>query len=239
MDHDEIIYDHFIEYCPDIHNSRLQAVLDVASALSKCRSLKLTDIGRCLSDEVDIKHRVKKVDRLESNRHLHEETSHLYKGLSKYVLKYINQEVTLPIIVDLCYMKDTYDIQMLSAEVAVQGRSLPLYREVFKINELKDRATDFLSNLSRCLPEGRPILIIMDAGFSEDWFAAIEKLNWYWLAKIRRGKFIKLSDESNWQDVSEMFPEVGTRGKNYSNAHIIKKHNRPCRIITKRLTNTN
>ncbi|TAK73188.1 MAG: hypothetical protein EPO11_08800, partial [Gammaproteobacteria bacterium] len=43
---------------------------------------------------------------------------------------------------------------MLSAEVATRGRSIPIYREVFGLNELKGREMEFITSLSSCLPPG-------------------------------------------------------------------------------------
>jgi hypothetical protein len=39
----------------------------------------------------------------------------------------------------------------------------------------------------------------MDAGFGDEWFDAIESQNWYWLVRARSGKYLKLSDEEEWQ----------------------------------------
>ncbi len=112
---------------------------------------------------------------------LYEELETVYRGLSDYIFKYINQDNQVPIVVDLCFMKDSQDIQMLSAKVASKGRTIPVHREVFEINQLKNRSKQFISHLSSCLPKDRAILIIMDAGFGEEWFSEIEEKNWYWL----------------------------------------------------------
>ena len=137
---DQLLQEHLSVSCPHIHSTRLQAVMDVATGRQKSQNLSLTAIGRQLSGEAQIKHRIKKVDRLLSNRHLYNEITDLYEGLSSYVLKYIHQTNHIPLIVDLCYMKDCYSVQMLSAEVALKGRSLPIYRDVFEKNHLKKRA---------------------------------------------------------------------------------------------------
>jgi len=230
------IHSHLEEFCPEIHASRLQAVMDVAAGLTRSKQLTIVEMGRHLESDIDLKHRVKKVDRLLGNKNLYPELDTLYTGLSKYVFKYLAQDKYAPIVVDLCFLKDTHDIQMLSAEVATQGRTIPLYREVFKIGELKGREKDFISKLSNCIPSDRDILIIMDAGFGDDWFDAIELQGWYWLVRARSGKYIKLSDEEEWQEASNLFSKAGTRAKCYENAYITKSHSRPCRIIMKKGT---
>jgi hypothetical protein len=234
MSINEFIHTQLREYCPEIHMKRLQAVMDVAAGLAKSKQLTIVEIGRHLKGDIELKYRVKKVDRLLGNKHLYSELDQLYTGLSKYVFKYLTQDKYSPIVIDLCFLKDTHDIQMLSAEIATQGRTVPLYREVFKTGELKGREKYFISKLSACIPSDRNVLIIMDAGFGDDWFEAIESQNWYWLVRARSGKYIKLSEEDEWQETSELFSKASTRAKCYENAYITKSHPRPCRVIMKK-----
>ncbi len=234
MSVNELLFFHLEECCPEIHAKRLQAVMDVATGIQHSRRLSIAGIGRHLDSETQLKHRIKKVDRLLGNKHLYGELAGIYSGLSQYVFKYIAQDKVSPVVIDLCYLKDNQDIQMLSAEVATQGRTIPLYREVFEKGELKDREKEFISKLSSCLPEGREVLIIMDAGFGDSWFAAIESQQWYWLVRARGGKYVKLSEEGQWQEVSELFPEIGIRAKCYDQAYITQSEPRRCRVITKR-----
>jgi hypothetical protein len=228
-----LLHTHLNEYCPEIHSSRLQSVMDVATALQSSQNLSLTAIGRHLASESDIKHRIKKVDRLMSNSHLYEELSRLYAGMSNYLFQYVSHTKEVPLLIDLCYMKDGYNIQMLSAEIATKGRSLPIYREVFEINHLKGKSKEFISKLSRMIPSDRKIIVIMDAGFGDDWFEAIENQGWYWLARVRKKRYVKLELEGDWYDVGDLFPLVGVRAKSYENASITKKKARSCRIVTK------
>jgi hypothetical protein len=123
---------------------------------------------------------------------------------------------------------------MLSAEVAIQGRSIPLYREVFGINQLKGREKEFILKLSHCIPSDRDTLIIMDAGFGDDWFEAIEGQHWYWLVRARGGKYLKLSEEEDWQESRELYKRANARAKSYEHAFITKKQSRPCRVIMKK-----
>lgn len=229
-----LLFAHLEDCCPEIHVKRLEAVLDVANGLQRSQQLSLSAIGRHLKSEIDVKHRIKKVDRLMGNKHLYGELETIYGGLSQYIFKYIAQDKFSPIVVDLCYLKDDHDIQMLSAEVATQGRTLPLYRDVFEKKQLKGRAERFLSKLSSCIPMDREILIVMDAGFGEDWFEAIELRGWNWLVRVRQGKYVKLSEDAEWASAKELFEEVGIRTKSYGSAYITKQSPRPCRVIMKR-----
>ncbi len=220
--------------CEFIHETRLAALLDAAQALQHSNNLSLTAIGRKLSGESAIKHKVKKIDRLVGNKHLHNELGDLYKGLSEFVFTYLSQNKEIPIVIDLCFLKDDKAVQMLSAEVTTKGRTLPIYRDVFKAGELKNREKQFLDNLKEYLPLDRKIIIIMDAGFYEAWFKEIEANGWYWICRIRKGKKIKLKGNENWQSMDEFMPTVKLKTSVYEDALLSVEHARQCRIVTTR-----
>jgi hypothetical protein len=239
MSINNLLHTHLEECCPGIHVTRLQAIMDVATGIQHSQQLSISAIGRHLQSDTKLKHRIKKVDRLLGNKHLYSEMADVYSGLSQYVFKYIAQDKASPIVIDLCFLKDDHDIQMLSAEVATQGRTIPLYREIFEKGKLKGREKEFISKLAQCLPSDRKILIIMDAGFGEAWFEMIESKKWYWLVRARGGKYVKLSEDDDWKEASALFSQVGTRAKCYEKAYITKKQPRICRIITKKGTAVN
>ncbi|MDR3492427.1 MAG: IS4 family transposase [Gammaproteobacteria bacterium] len=230
----DLLHAHLEKYCPEIHVSRLQAVMDVATGLQHSQQFSIAAIGRHLQSEAQLKHRIKKVDRLLANKHLYLEITDIYTGLSQYVFKYVAQDKISPIVIDLCFLKDDQDIQMLSAEIATQGRTIPLYRDVFEKGKLKGREKEFISKLSQCIPKEREVLIIMDAGFGDNWFEAIEAEQWYWLVRARSGKYLKLSENEEWKEASELFNQIGTRAKCYEGAYITKTEPRACRVITKK-----
>lgn len=234
MEVQELLFNSLESSCGHIHHARLMAVLDVSHALQRSNHLALSAIGRKLLGPSSIKHKIKKVDRLEGNTHLHKELNALYAGLSDFIFKYVSHDKRTPLIVDLCFVKDDRAIQMLSAEVATKGRSLPLYREVFHEGGLADRAEAFLNNVHQCLPEGREVVIVMDAGFYEKWFKAIESHGWYWLCRARKGKTMKLSEESDWISIKDFIHGIGNKTTAYNTATLTKRHQHACRIITTR-----
>jgi hypothetical protein len=231
----DLLHDAMESACPSVHASRLDAILDVADALQQSRNLSLSAMGKCLLGDSKIKHKIKKVDRLEGNKHLHNELNDLYKGLSTFVFSYVSQVEDVPIIVDLCFVKDDRAIQMLSAEVASKGRSMPIYRELFKEGELAGREFSFLNNLKECLPPHRKIIVIMDAAFSESWFTHIESLGWHWVCRIRKGKTIRLAEKEDWISIKDFIPKVPRKTTNYNDVLLTKSHHHPCRLITTRL----
>jgi hypothetical protein len=229
---DKIISEHLRKECETIYSTRLDAVMDVAMALQRSNDLSLTRMGRKLAGETNLKHKIKKVDRLEGNKHLHSELNTIYEGLSSYVMSLVSQVKSVPIVVDLCYVKDDGALQMLSAEIATKGRTVPLYREVFEEGSLKRRAKSFLNNLSKCIPEGKEVVVIMDAGFFEDWFKEIELLKWHWICRVKQGRSLKFAERKDWIGIKDFIAEVGTATKNYKDVLLTKAHKHGCRIIT-------
>jgi hypothetical protein len=231
---EKLLFNALVEGCPFIHENRINSVLDVSMALRDSQNLSLSQIGRALKGPSDIKHKIKKVDRLEGNEKLHMELSDLYVALSNYVFTYLSQDTSLPIIIDVCFMKDDRAIQMLSAEVASKGRTLPLYRKLFKEGELKEQTQDFLKELSNCVPKDRKVIIIMDAGFHCEWFEIIESLGWFWVCRVRQGKSLKLLGSDSWISVKDFIPMVKEKTTNYGQISLTKEHEYSCRLVTTR-----
>jgi len=74
----------------------------------------------------------------------------------------------------------------------------------------------------------------MDAGFGEDWFEAIESMDWHWLVRIRQGKQIKLTENTDWLEIKDFIGNIGNRTQHYKKAQIMKEHMRNCRLVAKR-----
>ncbi len=68
-----LLYDELESTCPGIHAARLEALLDVASALQRNQNLSLSAMGKHLLGNAEKKDKSKKVDCLEGNKHLHAE----------------------------------------------------------------------------------------------------------------------------------------------------------------------
>ncbi|MFA6303506.1 MAG: IS4 family transposase [Legionella sp.] len=229
---EKLLFTALVEGCPFIHENRINAVLDVSIALRDSQNLSLSQIGRSLKGSIDIKHKIKKVDRLEGNGKLHEELSDLYIALSNYVFTYLSQDPTLPIVIDVCFMKDDRAIQMLSAEVTTKGRTLPVYRKLFKEGELKEQTQDFLKGLAHCIPKGRKVIIIMDAGFHCEWFKLIDSLGWSWICRVRQGKSLKFLNTDSWLSIKDFIPTIKEKTTNYEQVLLTKEHEYACRLIT-------
>ena len=220
------------EQCGSIHNSRLNAVLDVAEGLRESQNLSMAAIGRKLSGEAKIKHKIKKVDRCLGNKYLYEELHDLYRGISYFLFEHIKHLKENRIVIDLCYLKDDRMVQMLSAQLCTRGMSLPLYQEVFTEGELKGRTELSLSKLAEIIPNNKDVIIIMDAGFHVEWFKLIESHGWGWVCRIRQGKDIKINEE--WISIKDYIPKLGSTTKDQGEILLTERHKYSCRLVTTR-----
>ncbi|WP_341751107.1 hypothetical protein [Candidatus Tisiphia endosymbiont of Sialis lutaria] len=80
MDVKTVLNEVIKEHCPFIHNNRLNALLDVAEGLRYSQNLSLSAIGRNLSGDSKVKHKIKKVDRCIGNKHLYNEVDIVNSG---------------------------------------------------------------------------------------------------------------------------------------------------------------
>jgi hypothetical protein len=220
------------DQCSSIHNSWLNALLDVAEGLRHSQTLTMASIGKRLSGPAKIKHKIKKVDRCLGNKHLHEELSILYSGLSYFIFENIRNIKDSSVVIDLCYLKDDRMIQMLSAQLCTRGMSLPLYQDVFMEGELKNKTACFLEKLKALIPLNKNVIVIMDAGFSIEWFRLIESHGWNWICRIRQGKSINISGE--WLSIKDYIPNVGSVTKDQGSVLLTEKHKYICRLVTTR-----
>ena len=81
LERDTYLYNSLRTSCPTMHIMRLNAVLDVAAGLRMSQNLSLSELGRNLPGDSQLKNKIKKVDRLEGNKALHNEFFSLYQGL--------------------------------------------------------------------------------------------------------------------------------------------------------------
>ena len=114
MDVKTVLNEVIKEHCPFIHNNRLNALLDVAEGLLYSQNLSLSAIGRNLSGDSKVKHKIKKVDRCIGNKHLYNEVDSLYSALSYFIFEFIKHSNDESVVIDLCYLKDDRMVQMLS-----------------------------------------------------------------------------------------------------------------------------
>jgi hypothetical protein len=72
---------------PSIHATRLAVFMAAVQSLTLGANACVTAMGRGLTGKVYDKHKIKRIDRLLSNKHLYQETRAVYTALTQQLLK--------------------------------------------------------------------------------------------------------------------------------------------------------
>jgi hypothetical protein len=165
-----------------MHRCRAASLTAVVGGLLRGGRLTLSHLGRALCGASHTKHKIKRVDRLLGNSHLHREHTAIYRALAQWLLRGVEQPV---IVVDWSDCAPGHKWLMLSAALAVRGRAIPLYEEVHRLSSYNSPRTHrrFLKALKGVLPTDCQPILITDAGFRGPWFRAVEKLGWDWVGR--------------------------------------------------------
>jgi hypothetical protein len=112
---------------PQMHALRREAIVAMVSTALDGATLTVTSRGRGIAGDAFEKHRIKRADRLLSNRHLLSERLGLYQTLARRVIG----STTRPLFsVDWSNLDDGKTRYLLRASVAMAGRALTVYEEV-------------------------------------------------------------------------------------------------------------
>ncbi|MEA3640973.1 MAG: hypothetical protein VBE63_13655 [Lamprobacter sp.] len=148
----------------DIHRRRLEVLFEaVVSTVSRPR-LTLTEIGRGFGGAADLRHRIKRADRLLGNRHLQRDSHRIDSALGGLLLTQVLEPL---IVIDWSDLKDDQSLHLLRASLPVGGRSLTLYEEVHPQRDLGSRKVQhrFLQRLAEIIPATAEPIMVADSGF--------------------------------------------------------------------------
>lgn len=190
---------------PEIHDSRLRALMASVEALLLGRKLWLSELGRHLRGGTKEKHKIKRIDRLLGNPHLQLERRGLYRWLARQLLGDCRHPC---IIVDWSDVDAGKTLFILRAAVSVGGRALPLYEEV---HERCHQAADqrrFLDHLAEVLPDDCRPVIVTDAGFRGPWFKAVEARGWCYVGRVRNRDHARFPAESTWFPAKQLYEQA-------------------------------
>lgn len=185
--------------CPFIHKKRLTILVLATHALLIGQRLSLTQLGRRLQSSALTKHKIKRIDRLLGNAHLHQERQEIYR--------FISQHSRPLIIVDWSDLTKERDYHLLRASMPVGGRALTLYEEVHPQKHVNSDKTHqlFLRRLESLLPEGCCPIVITDAGFRNPWFKAIREMGWDYVGRVRNRDMLKPENKVVWKPCKHLY----------------------------------
>ena len=194
-----------------IHLIRLNAVFWAVESLLRGKKLSLTSLGRSGAAKSYTKHAIKRADRLLGNKHLHKETKTFYKAIAHLLIKNGTKPV---ILVDWTRIEPVHIA--LVASIVMDGRAIPVYIEVH--SQKKDSnpkvMRQFLKELKKIIPAACEPIIVTDAGFRNNWFKAVQTLNWDYVGRMRNTPDVCRDGETNWRKLKKLYQFARTTPTN-------------------------
>lgn len=227
----ECIVSRVLSCCaPFMHAKRLQALRDVVGAAVGGGWLSLSCLAGGTRRATALRHRVKCVDRLLGNRHLHGEREAVYAALARSWLSDLGQ---LLIVVDWSPLSGDVRWHWLRASVVVEGRSVTLYEEVHPRRVLANRGVHrrFVQRLARLLPaSARPPIILTDAGFRTTWFQLLAAHHWDWIGRVRNRDLVRLP-QREWFPAKYLYQQARTWAQDLGRYQSVRSNPIDARLV--------
>lgn len=206
MQHSELLHNILDKSGAIQHKGRLNSVMAAVSSVMSGANLDLTSMGRHMNKEIKPKSKIKEIDYLLSNGHLHRERLFIYKAINEWV---IGKEKLLFIAIDWSSIV-AHEQHLIRASIIRKGRSITVYEEIYPQSALGtgDSHQTFLKNLKRVLPENRDICIIVDAGFRTDFFIQVQTARWDYVGRILSTMHYSPQEKTNWKPCTSLYEQA-------------------------------
>lgn len=202
-------------------------LLESVETLPDSAHLSLTAIGRSLTSMTTVKHNIKRIDRLFSNKTLHKKSSIYFEAIAKHILNGNQQPI---IVIDWSGLTRCGEFHMLSANICLGGRALPILTKAYHESEYAKQKTNknFLLQLLAILPRDCRPIIVTDAGFRNPWFKLITQLGWNFVGRVRHITQYKPENTVAWKPVKSLYPSATEVPSYLFQAFLAKKNPLKC-----------
>ena len=206
MQHTELLHNILDKSGAIQHKGRLKSVMTAVSSVMSGANLDLTSMGRYMNKEIKPKSKIKEIDYLLGNGHLHRERLFIYKAINEWV---IGHEKLLFIAIDWSTIV-AHQHHLIRASIIRKGRCITVYEEIYPEKALGtgDSHQTFLRNLKRVLPDDRDICIIVDAGFRTDFFIQVQAESWDYVGRILSTMHYTPQEEDNWKPCTSLYEQA-------------------------------
>lgn len=194
-------------------DKRLRTILfSAAGTLIFCKQLSIATLGRSLQRSAKVKHKIKCIDRLFGNERLHRQRKCFYESMAGLL---INGNKRPLIIVDWSGLTPCGSYYFLSASLAVSGRALTLYENVYPLKEYTSQKThrQFLKTLYEILPKDCIPIIITDAGFRNTWFKMVIRMKWDFIGRVRNKTQYREKDKKVWIPIKALYEQATLKAR--------------------------
>lgn len=230
--HAKQIVQRFIESeLSSMHAARREPLAQAVSAVMRGHALSLSRVAQGTIGQGTLKSALKRVDRQIGCARTREESQLLCGAIVRQVSATVGM---LVIALDWSAVAPGGAFAELRAVItgAGMGRGITLYQEVYAQAQQGSCAAEWalLERLQACVPAGRQVLIVTDAGFRQPWFARIEALGWQWIGRLRGG--LELATEAGrWMKLKTMFAQASGRATRFTQCRLTRQHAWPCEVV--------
>lgn len=223
------LHKHVLKLCQAIHAKRLAVLFAAVGALARSRRLSLTGLGRSLRSSAEVKHNIKRMDRLLGNELLYEERESIYAAVVQLVIGSAQRPV---IVVDWSELTWDKKYQLIRAAVPVDGRALSIYEEVHPQSKLGNAHVErrFLQKLKVLLGESCRPIVVTDAGFRAPWFKAVEKMGWDWVGRVRTRTLFQWPGSESWLRCKSLYAKATYRPRCLGRVTLTRSNPLGCRL---------
>lgn len=225
----KMVNDWLSDWLPRMHSARRAILSAVVATSCLYRVVGIAALGRRLANGGSVKHAIKTVDRLMDNRHLHSERTPLYAWLAHF----LPGTQTRPLLLlDWSQVHPGSEQYVLRVAALKKGRALAIYEEVYRRGRMDKAKTmkTVLANLAQILPAGSVPILVMDAGFRNPWFKAIEKYGWHWVARIRGQVCYQKRLDKDWQACQTLHETATAIARRIGDVRLAKTHPHGCTL---------
>ena len=214
-----------------IHAARCELWCAAVSAVMAGHWLSLSRIARGLMGQGTQKAALKRVDRLLGNQRIAREAEVVGAALQRALCRGAQP---LVIAVDWSAVApDGVFVELRAVGTHPgMGRGLTIYQQVYPESKLGNARAEraLLKKLYDWTPAGVPVIIISDAGFRRPWFAAVERLGWSWIGRIRAGVGVS-RDGKHWEPANAWFTKATGKACRWNDCWLTRRFRFACDMV--------
>jgi hypothetical protein len=214
-----------------IHAARREVLCAAVSAVMAGHLLTLSRLARALAGHSTQRAALKRVDRLIGNARIARESEVVAAAL---LSTWRGSALPVVIAVDWSEVAPGGAFVELRAALTApgRGRALTLYQEVYPLSKLNNGQAEarLLERLGEWIAPGVPVIITTDAGFRRPWFAAVERLGWGWIGRIR-GTVCVSRDGRCWDEARQWFAKATAKATRLSDCWFTRQFCFACDIV--------
>lgn len=219
---------------PISHKARRESLRSAVQSCIENQTLTVTGIGRGIAGTAKEKHRIKRADRLLSNRWMQIERPLVYAAITRLLISHLPRPVIHIDWSDLDACRGNY---LLRASLAFKGRALTLYEQVYPLSKKEKPAENqrFLQRLKDILPAHCCPIVVTDSGFKVPWFKLVQQQGWDFVGRIRGNSMCHTTDYG-WLSCQVLFKKARKQARAFSDSKLTHQSEYPAQLILHKKT---